>query len=135
MKFFVIPAFLMVGIVAGVGCSKDTSTTPDTRTTPQQGCANERVLASYQNQEAVVTRTQLDTYCLIVDEPALSSGRYLLENYLVPVTPLPARYQVEGLRVLLTGRKKSCYGLTTFPNLRTMFGYKLEVDDIELKSR
>ena len=129
MKLSVISAFLMVGIVAGVGCTKDTSTTP------QQGCANERVLASYQNREAVVTRTEPDTYCLIVDEPALSSGRYTHENYLVPATPLPASCQVEGLRVLLTGRKKSYYGLTTFPELRTMFGYKLEVDDIQPKSR
>ncbi len=125
MKALITSALLILGAMAG--CSKDEGNAP------QQSCDNEHVLASYQNREAVVTKTQLDTYCLIVDETALSSGRYLLDNYLVPVHPLPAQYQVEGLRVLLTGRKKSCYGLTTLPNLRNMFGYKLEVDNLQAK--
>jgi hypothetical protein len=125
MKAFIPSALLILAAMAG--CSKDAGIAP------QQSCDNEHVVASYQNREAVVTKTQWDTYCLIVDEPALSSGQYLLDNYLVPVHPLPAQYQVEGLRVLLTGRKKSCYGLTTLPTLRTMFGYKLEVDKLQAK--
>ena len=125
MKAFIPAALLMLGAMAG--CSKDAG-----NALPQR-CDNEHVLAAYQNREAVVTQTQWDTYCLIVDEPALASGRYLLDNYLVPVPPLPAHYRVEGLRVLLTGRKKSCYGLTTLPNLRNMFGYKLEVDNLQAK--
>ena len=128
MKLLMISSLLIFGVVAVAACNKDTSNAPN------QSCDNEHVLISYQNREAVVTRTELDTYCLIVDSAALSSGRYIHENYLVPVTPLAAQYQVEGLRVLLTGRKKSCYGLTTFPNLMTSFGYKLEIDNIQPKT-
>ncbi|WP_125921704.1 hypothetical protein [Hymenobacter lapidarius] len=124
MKFLIISPLLIFGAAAGAGCEKDTSSIPS------QSCDNERILASYQNKEAIVTRTQPDTYCLIVDSLDISKGSFLLDNYLVPSTPLPVQYQVEGLRVLLTGRKKSCYGLTTFPTLRSSFGYKLEIDDI-----
>ena len=117
-------------LLAGYGCTDKTDATPAGQT-----CADEHVLETYQNREAVVTRTQLDTYCLIVDTAALASGSYRLEQYLVPAVPLPSQYQVEGLRVRLTGRKKSCYGLTTLPNLMSLFGYKLEVDNIQPKDR
>jgi hypothetical protein len=117
-------------LLTGPGCTDKTDATPTGQT-----CENERVLETYQNREAVVTRTALDTYCLIVDTAAIASRRYHLEHYLVPAVRLPAHYQVEGLRVRLTGRKKSCYGLTTFPELMTMFGYKLEVDNIQLRDR
>ncbi|WP_460621257.1 hypothetical protein [Hymenobacter tenuis] len=119
--------FLLTAVLLTAGCKKDTSVHPN------QSCDDEYVLATYQNKEAVVTRTEPNTYCLIVDENDLASGQYTLDNYLVPVFPLPSQYQVVGLRVLLTGRKKSCYGLTTLPELRTMFGYKLEVDNIQPK--
>ena len=129
MKSSIVPVLLLVGVLASTGCSKDTSTTP------APSCANEQVLASYQSREAVVTRTQLDTYCLVVDSTDLVTGSYQLDHYLVPAVALPAPFQTEGLRVLVTGRKKSCYGLTTLPQLRTMFGYKFEVEAIELKTK
>lgn len=128
MKILLGLSLSLALLLTGSGCTEKSDATPTGQT-----CENERVLETYQNREAVVTRTEPDTYCLIVDTAALSSGRYVHENYLVPVSPLPAQYRVEGLRVLLTGRKKSCYGLTTFPDLRVMFGYKLEVDNIQLK--
>lgn len=79
--------------------------------------------------------TQLDTYCLVADPADIAQHSYHLENYLVPVPALPAQYQVEGLRVVFSGRKKSCYGLTTLPMLRGMFGYKLEVTDIQISKK
>lgn len=130
MKALILSSLSVLGMTMGASC-KGQEARPSTQA--NQNCAGESVLAVYQNQVAVVTMTQKDTYCLIVDSTALSSGRYIHENYLVPTNPLPTRYQVEGMRVLLTGRKKSCYGLTTFPDLRTSFGYKLEVDNIQSK--
>ena len=124
MKSFLFPSLLVVGTLTAAGCEKDMAN-PNGQT-----CANESVLAVYTSQEALITKTQLGTYCLIADPADISRGSYLLDNYLVPSAPLPPQYQVEGLRVLLTGRKKSCYGLTTFPTLRTSFGYKLEIDDM-----
>lgn len=113
-------SLLLVG-----GCKKEDSTPPN------QTCADEHVLEVYQEKKAIVVRTELDTYCIIVDSTAIAHGSYLLDNYLVPIPSLPAQYQVEGLQVTISGRKKSCYGLTTLPNLRNMFGYKLEVDAIK----
>jgi hypothetical protein len=100
-----------------------------------QNCADERVLTLYHNQIAVVTMTQKDTYCLIVDSVAIAKHSYKLENYLVPSSALAPQYQVEGLHVLFSGRKKSCYGLTTLPSLRNSFGYKLEIDLIQARDK
>ncbi|OGX86515.1 hypothetical protein [Hymenobacter glacialis] len=130
MKILLGLSLSLALLLTGSGCTEKTDATPTGQT-----CKNERVLEDYQNREAVVTLTQLDTYCLIVDTAAIARGSYRLEHYLVPAVRLPSQYQVEGLRVRLTGRKKSCYGLTTFPNLRNMFGYKLEVDNIQFKDR
>jgi hypothetical protein len=107
------------------GCRKEDSASPN------QTCADEHVLEVYQDRKAVVVMTQLDTYCLVVDSTAIAGGSYLLDDVLVPVPKLPAQYQVVGLQVRFSGRKKSCYGLTTLPNLRNMFGYKLEIDAIK----
>ena len=54
MKALITSALLILGAMAG--CSKDAGNVP------QQSCDNEHVLAFYQNREAVVTKTQLDTY-------------------------------------------------------------------------
>jgi hypothetical protein len=107
------------------GCKKEENTPVN------QTCADEHVIEVYQDKKGIITKTELDTYCVIVDSTAIARGSYPLDDYLVPIPGLPPQYQVEGLRVVISGRKKSCYGLTTLPNLRTVFGYKLEVDAIK----
>ncbi len=110
-------------LLAGSGCSKKTEATPAGQT-----CDNERLLETYQDREAMVVKAGV--YCLTVDPADFQSGNYHSESVLVPTTPLPAAYQVYGMRVRISGRKKSCYGLTTHPNFRNKFGYKLELDKI-----
>ena len=111
-------------LLMSVGCKKDAG--------PNQSCAGEHLLEAYQDREAVVVISQGTTYCLVVDSSDIAHQNYGLENYLVPVpaAALPTQYRVAGLRVLLNGRKKSCYGLTTSSQLRTSFGYKLEIDAV-----
>ena len=98
-----------------------------------QTCENERVLEVYQDRKAKIIKTELNRYCLTVDLVDIASSSYQLPNVLVPALDgdIPAQYRIEGLHVLLSGRKKSCYGLTSLPNLFNSFGYKLEVDAIK----
>jgi hypothetical protein len=122
-------AFLSLSpLLASSGCSEKNSVTPVGQT-----CDNERVLEIYQNREAKVIKTELNRYCLTVDPDDVAGSSYRLPNVLVPVSEsdIPAQYRVEGLHVLLSGRKKSCYGLTSLPNVYALFGYKLEVDTIK----
>jgi len=100
---------------------------------PNQTCPDEHVLEVYQNRLAVVVGSD-GVFSLIVDSTDIARGSYAAQNYLVPATPIPAQYQVAGKRMRLTGRKKSCYGLITSPYTRTLFGYKLEVDQLEEES-
>jgi len=132
MKILLLSFLSILGITVGTGC-KGQEAAPSNQAS--QSCAGESVLAVYRNQIAVVAMTQKDTYCLIADSAAIANHSYKLDDYLVPTTALPLQYQVEGLRVLFSGRKKSCYGLTTLPTLRNSFGYKLEVDAIQAKDK
>jgi hypothetical protein len=125
-----ILTMLIACAVTGSSCNKDAATPQDAL-----HCPGESVLVVYHNQEAVVTLTQKDTYCLIADSANIAKGSYLSENYLVPSSALPAQYQVEGLHVVFSGRKKNCYGLTTSSSLRTAFGYKVEIDTIRAKPK
>ena len=72
-----------------------------------------------------------DQYWLTVASEDLQSGNYRIANVLVPTTPIPDDLKINGLRVKVSGRKKSCYGLVTLPSLRTNFGYEFEVEKIE----
>lgn len=119
---YLIPSLLLLIIWS---CKKDEVVISN------QTCADERTLAVYQDREAMVIITELNQYCLTVDSTDIAQRNYRLENVLVPTTALPSQFQIAGQHVLLTGRKQSCYGLTTLPNLRNVFGYKLEIDYIK----
>ena len=95
-----------------------------------QTCENERLLETYRDQDGMVTQAG-DAYWLTVAPRDLQAGNVLLENTLVPFPGIPDALKIDGLRVKVSGRKKSCYGLVTLPQLRTMFGYKFELDRIE----
>lgn len=130
MRTMTCLSFPLYLLLACSGCSKKNGIKPTGQT-----CDNEQVLEVYHDREAKVITTELDRYCLTVDEHDLASSSYQLQNVLVPAAAgdLPAQYRVKGLRVLLSGRKKSCYGLTSLPNVFNEFGYKLEIDAIKSK--
>jgi hypothetical protein len=124
-------AFILVSALLLIvsGCDKSIEVVPTTRT-----CENERLLETYVAQEGMVIQGG-DEYWLTVAPEDLQTGSYRLNNVLVPTQALPTSLKVEGLRVKVSGRKKSCYGLVTLPELRTMFGYKFELDHIEKASK
>lgn len=123
----IITIYSLMGLLllASASCKKEEG--------PSQSCAGEQLLETYQNREAIVVLSQGTTYCLVVDSSDIARRSYGPENYLVPVpaSSLPSQYRAVGSRVLLSGRKKSCYGLTTSPQLRTSFGYKLEIEAVK----
>lgn len=113
-------------------CKKEDSASPN------QTCADEHVLEVYQDREAKVIVADGKKYCLTVDAADVAgngTGYNIGKDVLVPVTDtdIPSQYQVEGLHVLLSGRKKSCFGLATLSMLSGPFGYKLEVESIKGK--
>lgn len=115
-------------LISSSGCSEKATVSPT------QTCADEHVIEEYKDREAKVIETEQDRYCLTVDaaDIALAGGYgYQTKNVLVPATDLPTIYRVGGLHVLLSGRKKSCYGLTSLPTTFGSFGYKLEVESIK----
>jgi hypothetical protein len=121
-----LPFLLSSALLFSVcGCDTPEEVVPVTQT-----CENERLLETYNAQEGMVIAGS-DAYWLTVAPEDLQMGSYQLGNVLVPTQALPAALRVAGLRVKVSGRKKSCYGLVTLPTLRTMFGYKFELDHIE----
>lgn len=121
-------SFVLVSVLLLLvsGCDKSAEVVPVTQT-----CENERLLETYVAQEGMVIQGGGDEYWLTVALEDLQAGSYRLNNVLVPTQALPNSLKIEGLRVKVSGRKKSCYGLVTLPYLRTMFGYKFELDYIE----
>ena len=124
MKSQFLSVFSLALLLVVSGCGSPVDVAPN-----KQTCDDEHLLETYQGREAMVIKAGI--YCLTVAPEDLQSGNYHTENVLVPTTPLPLIYQAEGLRVRISGRKKSCNGLTTSPNFRHSFGYKLELDEIE----
>lgn len=122
MKTLHIWAALLASLLLATGCKKDED---------MPTCPGEYTLEVYRDRAALVVRTGPDTYCLTVDSTDLATNLYSEANVLVPARRLPAEFRVGGLRVLFSGRKQSCYGLTTSPDLRTAFGYKLELNSVK----
>jgi hypothetical protein len=120
---FPLSAFSLTLLLMG-GCKKEDSTLPN------DACADERTLEVYQGVDAVVVNAS-GVLCFVVDVDDIARGSYKAQNYLVPVPGISSQGRTWGEHVVISGRKKSCYGLVTSPNLRTTFGYKLEVNSIK----
>lgn len=54
-------------------------------------------------------------------------------NILVPCDSLPAQYQEAGTLLLVSYRRKDCYGALTSPNLRSFYGYYVDLTSTRIK--
>jgi len=106
------------------GCKKEDNVSPN------DTCSDERTLEVYQDVDAVVVSAS-GVLCFVVDEDDIAKGQYEGQHFLVPVPNISFQGHTWGERAVLSGRKKSCYGLVTFPDVRTMYGYKLEVNSVK----
>jgi hypothetical protein len=56
------------------------------------------------------------------------------ENILVPCNSLPAQYQKARTKLVVSYRRKDCYGAMTSPALRTNYGYFINLTSIRVKT-
>jgi hypothetical protein len=106
------------------GCKKDDITSSN------DTCADEKTLEVYQDVEAVAVNAS-GQLCFVVDADDIAKGQYEAQHFLVPIPAISFQGRTWGERAVISGRKKSCYGLVTFPSVRTMYGYKLELASVK----
>lgn len=119
----ILPIALSTLLLTG-GCKKEEITSSDNT------CADERTLEVYQDVDAVIVSAS-GRLCFVVDADDIAKGQYPAEHFLVPVPEISFQGHTWGEHAIISGRKKSCYGLVTFPDVRTMYGYKLEVNSVK----
>jgi len=56
-------------------------------------------------------------------------------NILVPCDSLPAQYQKPRKKLIISYKRKDCYGAMTTPTLRTNFGYFINLTSIRVKTQ
>ncbi|PSL18058.1 hypothetical protein CLV60_1336 [Dyadobacter jiangsuensis] len=97
------------------------------------------------NVEAVVIRinftnpaygtTGPDEYILSIDPREFNDSTFAGgPNILVPCDSLPAQYRKPRTNVIISYKRKDCYGALTTPASRTSFGYYIDLTSIWVKT-
>lgn len=108
-------------------------------------CQSKASKKEMKNVEAVVIRinftnpaygtTGRDEYILNTDPGEFNDSTFAGgPNILVPCDSLPAQYRKTLTRVILSYKRKDCYGALTLPSSRTSFGYYIDLTSIDLKN-
>lgn len=75
-----------------------------------------------------------DQYILSTDPADFESTSHGIgKNILVPCNSVPEQYRKAGSRVIVSYKRKNCYGAITLPQLRSNFGYFIDLTSIRLK--
>jgi len=75
-----------------------------------------------------------DRYVLSTDSKDFERAEYSIgENVLVPCDSLPAQYQKARTKVIVSYKRKKCYGAITDPDLRSNYGYYVDLTSIGIK--
>ncbi|MCF2490774.1 hypothetical protein [Dyadobacter sp. CY347] len=133
---FTLAPFLMVFL--NIQC-KD----PDKQAGPCN-CDTKTRRKEIKNAEAVVVlikgnnppygNTGPDAYILSTAPRDFEDSSYIGgENILVPCGSLPAQYQKQGTKLIVSYKRKDCYGAMTTPTRRTNFGYFVNLTSIRMK--
>lgn len=123
----------------GVQC-KD----PDEQAGPCD-CQSKAGKKEMKNVEAVVIRinftnpaygtTGPDEYILSTDPREFNDSTFAGgPNILVPCDSLPAQYRKPRTKVIISYKRKDCYGALTSPARRTSFGYYIDLTAINVKN-
>ncbi len=108
-------------------------------------CQRKTVKKEIKNVEAVVVRinfsnptygiTSPDAYILSTDPRDFKDSTFIGgPNILVPCDSLPAQYQKPRTKVIISYKRKDCYGAITTPANRTNFGYFIDLTSIRVKT-
>lgn len=133
-----LPAmFTVIFLLMLVQCK---STEPDNQSV-NCDCQSPTEAKEQKNVEAVVVLVQYardhDMYILSTYPPDFESTSHGAgDNILVPCDELlsvPAEFRTPGLRVMVSYKRKTCYGAITSPVMRVLYGYYVELASIKLK--
>lgn len=107
-------------------------------------CQHKTLRKEIKDQQAVVVRIKghqgaggnqgPDKYILSTAPRDFTDSSYVGgENILVPCDALPTAYQKPGTMLIVSYKRKDCYGAMTSPVARTSFGYYVDLTKIRLK--
>ena len=82
------------------------------------------LITSYQDQDLYVLSTEPKDF----GTTSHTAGR----NILVPCDSLPAQYRQAGVQLIISYRRKDCYGVLTAPTLRSYYGYYVNLSSIRI---
>lgn len=75
-----------------------------------------------------------DIYVLSTEPKDFEATTYHVgKNILVPCSFLPVGYQKAGSRLVVSYKRKECYGAISLPELRSNFGYHVDLTSIAFK--
>lgn len=108
-------------------------------------CESKTRKKEIKNAEAVVVRLKHnsppygevgpDSYILSTAPRDFEDSSYIGgENILVPCGLLPVQYQKQGTRLIVSYKRKDCYGAMTSPVSRTSYGYFINLTSIRVKN-
>jgi hypothetical protein len=83
------------------------------------------LITSYQGQDMYVLSTEPRDF----STTSHTAGR----NILVSCDSLPKQYQKTGVQVMVSYKRKDCYGALTAPTLRSYYGYYVDLTSIRVK--
>jgi hypothetical protein len=135
----ILSTFLLVGCsLLNLQCRDD----PETQSA-NCDCQKGTVGKKKKDVEAVVVYMQggypgasqrPDLYVLSTDPADFERSSHVAgPNILVPCDSLSTQYRKQGLRVLVSYRRKDCYGAITQPTMRSSYGYYVNLTAIRPK--
>lgn len=137
-------ALIVIACLLNVQC-KD----PDKKTGPCD-CQSKTVKKEMKKIEAVVVYRMgnqppggnqgPDQYILSIEPKNFDGASYSIgENLLVPCrdslsVSVPVDFRKPGLRVIVSYKRKECYGALTSPDMHGAYGYYIDLTTIQLKA-
>jgi hypothetical protein len=134
-----ITLMIVIACFLNVQCKE-----PDKQAGPCN-CQSKIIKKEQKNVEAVVVRinfsnptygiTSPDAYILSTDPRDFKDSTFIGgPNILVPCDSLPAQYQKPRTKVIISYKRKDCYGALTTSASRTSFGYYIDLTAINLEN-
>lgn len=118
---------------------------PDKQAVPCD-CQSKTVKKEMKNIEAVVVYIQgnrppggsqgPDLYILSTEPKDFERSSHAAgPNILVPCDSLSTEFKKQGLKVVVSYKRKDCYGAITNPSFRGYYGYFIDLTTIRVKNR
>lgn len=125
-------------------CTLIQCTSEDPEVEPEQCDCQSATVAERKDVEAVVVliagnqapggNQGPDKYVLSTEPKDFERAEYSIgDNILVPCDSLPTQYQKARTKVIVSYKRKKCYGAITDPTLRSNYGYYVDLTSIGIK--